>query len=882
MQRPSPAQPARDSAALLDRDEAFATLEACLDLVQRSGRGQVLLVGGEAGVGKTALLRQFCEGRMRASRVLWGACDPLFTPRPLGPLLLMAEGTGSQLERVIEHGAMPHEVFSALTRELRARAGTILVLEDAHWADEATLDVLKLLTRRVESLPSLVIVSFRDDELDRDHLFRRVLGEFATHHAVRRLKLPPLSRTAVATLAEPFNIDAEELFRKTAGNAFFVAEVLAAGTLDIPDSVRDAVLARAARLSPGARALLDAVAIVPSQAELWLLQALDVEDSAFLDECLHSGVLVSQMHGVAFRHELARLAIDGSIALGRKIGLHRRAFAALLEPQTGAVDVARLAHHAEMAGDVAGVLRFAPAAASRATEQGSYREAAAQYARALRFGDSLTPGERAELLENQARACYITDQYDTGISALEDALRCRRALGDALKEGDVLRRLSEFLWCPGRTSEAEHAARQAVHLLDQLPSSHELALAYANLADILACGRSPEALEWTQRALELADRLDAADIAIYALAIRGVCEPGNGGEQLLHQSLERARTTHLADRAGLAYMWLVEAAVDQHRGADAKRLIESGLEYCSNNGLELFRLYLLAHRARLELDEGRWTEAAASAATVLRIQRTSTTPRIIALVVQGLVRARRGDSEHWAPLNEAWQLARPTGELPRLGPVAAARAEVAWLDGDRNAVASAAEGALALAIERRAVWTAGQLAVWLRRADCVAADVPEAPEPYVSALRGDWRSAAARWTALHRPYEAALAMADTDDEEALRQAFDDLQRLGARPAAGIIARRLRERGARGLPRGPRATTRRNPNGLTARELEVLELVAQGLRDQEIAERLALSSRTVSHHVSAVLGKLGAHTRSEASGRAAQLGLTWHSSHLTAG
>jgi hypothetical protein len=369
------------SGVLLERAAELSTLADRLEAVERSGRGQVLLVGGEAGVGKTALARRFRDQRRQSARVLWGACDPLFTPSPLGPLRVVAEETGGELEEVVARGTMPHAVVTALARELRARAPTLFILEDAHWADEATLDVLRLLARRVETVPALVVATYRDDELDRAHPLRILVGELATSRTVGRMKLARLSPAAVAELAEPHGVDAGELYRKTAGNPFFVVEALATGAEGIPDTVRDAVLARAARLGPAGAALLEAVAVVPPRAELWLLEALAGAAADPLEECLASGMLVVEAAGVAFRHELARLAVEESMSPQRKVDLHRGALAALADPPDGRPDLARLAHHAEAAGDVDAVQRFAPAAAARAASLGAYREAAAQYAR---------------------------------------------------------------------------------------------------------------------------------------------------------------------------------------------------------------------------------------------------------------------------------------------------------------------------------------------------------------------------------------------------------------------------------------------------------------------------------------------------------------------
>jgi len=215
----------------------------------------------------------------------------------------------------------------------------------------------------------------------------------------------------------------------------------------------------------------------------------------------------------------------------------------------------------------------------------------------------------------------------------------------------------------------------------------------------------------------------------------------------------------------------------------------------------------------------------------------------------------------------------PTEELDRIPPIAAAQAEAAWLAADHAAVGHKTEAALAIALDCGATWAIGELVYWRRQAglrDDLRAEL--AAEPYRLSIGGDWRSAAERWAELGCPYEAALARADADDDEALRQALGELQRLGARPAAAIVTRRLRQRGVRGLARGPRSVTRANPAGLTARELEVFSLLAQGLRNAEIAKRLVLSQKTVDHHVSAILRKLGARTRGEAAARASELGL----------
>jgi len=330
----APATQLAQAGDLLERSGQLAALEAMLETVRSTSRGRLVLVTGEAGAGKTALTRRFADQHRDSARVLWGACDALFTPRALGPLLDVAEETGGKLAAAAEGDAGPHEVANALLRELSGRrAPTVLVIEDLHWADEATLDVVRLLARKADTAPALVLGTYRDDELDVRHPLRIVLGELATATRIHRCELPRLSPEAVAQLAEPLGIDADELYRRTAGNPFFLSEVLASGDREIPPTVRDAVLARAARLSATAATLLGAVSVSQPQAELWLLEALaSGEELACLDECLGSGMLASTADGVAFRHELARMTVEETLAPHRRAALHRNALAALVAP----------------------------------------------------------------------------------------------------------------------------------------------------------------------------------------------------------------------------------------------------------------------------------------------------------------------------------------------------------------------------------------------------------------------------------------------------------------------------------------------------------------------------------------------------------------------
>jgi DNA-binding CsgD family transcriptional regulator len=853
---------------LLERAESLAALERCFAAVSTSSAGRFVFLGGEAGVGKTSLVRRFCANQ--SVRVLSGACDALATPHPLGPLLDIAHTTAGDLEALIVRGGRPHEVAAAFLDHLRGGPPSVVILEDLHWADEATLDVIRLLVRKVESAPALVVGTYRDDQIDRTHPLRMLIGDVATSPAVARLSIEPLSEVAVAELASPYGLDAAALYRNTGGNPFFVTEVLAAGGDTLPATVQDAVFARVARLGPDAQRLLETVAIIPAGADMSVLEAMDAGAVAGVEECLASGVLAPIPGGVAFRHELARLAVEISLSPPRRVSLHRAALVALSDPARGPIDPTSLSHHAEAAGDVDAVLRFAPQAAAIAAQARAHREAAAQYARALRFAWALTDEQRAELLSLRSWECFVTGHYADAIESRREALATYRSLGDRLREGDALRAMSSNLRCHGQVAEATETGVAAVAVLETLAPGHELALAYANRAMLaLNVEDSAATRSWGARARELAECIDDRETLVHAMnsiGTAGYLLGDDGGRRELELSLQHCKEWGFTEQAGRAYIHLAWAGVRVHDYTRAETYQREGVEYCLERGLDAWRFEILAHQARRLLDQGHWDEAMEATSTLLRSGTANAVAQTLILCIVALLRARRGDPDHHGPLAEAQTIAAPTGELQHLLPVATATAEIAWLEGGEKAadVARAAtDHAMGLAMRYGALSALSELAAWRRRCGVDELRPTDAVGPYALELAGDTAGAAAAWMALGCRYEAAITLCTGASVEDHRSALAIFQALDARPAAAIAARLLREGGARGVPRGPRPSTKHNAGGLTTREVEVLGMLGEELSNREIAGRLHLSEKTVDHHVAAILAKLGVSNRRQA-------------------
>lgn len=866
-------------ATLLEREVELAALLAAAGHAAL-GSGSVVLVSGEAGAGKSCLLSELGRRLPPGSRLLVGGCDDLVTPRLLGPLRDIAHAVGAGLTRALRSPADRDALFSALLDELRWPGhATVLGMEDVHWADEATLDVLTWLARRVREHPVVLVLTYRDDQ--ESGALRRLLASLATVPAVRRLRLGALSLDAVASLAGAApDLDPRVVHALTAGNPFFVHEVLAAGahaTSSVPDSVLDLVQARVRRLDPGPRHAVEQLSALTTVVDPGLAERLVPGGLPSLVPAESEGLLHISARGVRFRHELTRRAVLDSLPGSRLIGLHQHALE-VLETQDDP-DPAQLVHHALGAHDVPALVRHGPTAARTASEGGAHRQAAEHLSAVLAHRDVLPDEQLCELLQASAVETYTVG--DVGRPALADqqeAVSLRRGLGDPLALGVSLRWLSRIGWWEGNRPVAERAGQEAVSVLEDLPPGRELAMALSNVSQLaMLAERHHEALAPAQEAIRLAQEVDDRDVLCHALTNLGTARWALGddaGRADLEQARDLALGAGLSEHASRAYCNIAWELLLRRRLPEAAVELDAGLAHTRAAEQVLFWRYLMVQRAMVALAQARWSDAVADASHGLE----ATPPiRCAALSVLARVAVRTGTEVAGTPtallLQEGWDLGRQLGELQRAAPAGGAVCEDAWLRGDHDRVVEVARAVHDEATRTGALAWGAEAALWLR---LVGAPVPveglhALDHPHALAALGCWDEAAQRWDSAGYVVEAAVARTCQDSERAVRAGLEVLDAVGARALADRARTRLRQQGADNVPRGPRPSSRANVAGLTARQLDVLTLLDAGLSNTEIAGRLVLSVRTVDHHVSALLTKLDAANREEATQRARALG-----------
>ncbi len=848
------------SSALLEREAPLAQLQASLATLGRHGAtGCCLLLQGEAGIGKTNLLRHLRANAPAGLSWLVGTCEPWLSPLPLGPLVDVVGELPTSLAQAVRSGAPLRELLLPVLDLLRdARQPRVLVIDDAQWADSATLDLLRFVGRRIGSTHAALVVSYRDDELGVDHPLRGVLASLPAEHT-QRIVLQPLSQAAVEAWAQRAGrADAASIWRLTAGNPFFVGELLAGAAGGLPATVRDAVLARAAGMPAQARELLDWVCVEPGLMELPLLACVMPSASQALVHGEACGLLRSDGKGVTFRHDLARRALEQSLAPTRRRELHARLLDALA---TFDASAARRVHHAQQAGRLDDVAEWAPRAAAEAAQAGAHRQAASLYGLALSGNGA---AQRLEWLQARAHAELMCNRHDEAIADRSAALSLARNLGDAEGIGRNQIWLARLHWMrDGDVVGALPWVEAAIAGLALQPPGRVLAQAYSTRAHLaLAADDLAATQHWGERAVALAESTGDAQVLAHALTNLGAARAFGGaldaGLIELQHGLEIATVRRFHDDAARAYVNIFLVLGNSRQLAAALEWADTGVAYSELHGLDVFTVRLRVRRALARLMAGQWAAAEADLDEVAQRHSPAPTEAAVAAFVGALLALRR--CQQGARRRLACAVAQMRQHHVELWftHTAAALAEAAWLDGEPGA-------ALAAIAEVRPLpdpWRAGEMAIWRHRCGGGAPDIDLLPSPLAHEVAGRARDAAAAWRQLGAPYDEALALLSGDRDD-LRQALTLLDGLGAEAAARLARRRLRAMGERAVARGLYGHARHDALGLTARERQVLELIGQGLLNREIAAALHRSERTVENHVAALLAKLGVHDRHEA-------------------
>jgi DNA-binding CsgD family transcriptional regulator len=609
------------------------------------------------------------------------------------------------------------------------------------------------------------------------------------------------------------------------------------------------------------------------RSDVALLAKMCPEARTALHECLDTGVLVADGDRVGFRHELARRAALAQIPDFDRTELHQRALIVQTESPIEPHALAALAIHAHEAGDGPATLRYGIGAAERAASLGANREAASFYGLALRYADATEPAQKAVWLERHAFTSYLTGQTAAAADSWREAIALRQALGDRLEEGDDLRWLSQMLLVLEGAEQAGKVALASVQLLEKLGPTTQLAWSLANLAEISTLSYDPTAAGYANRAVTLGEQLGESGVVIRArsyAALADVFRSDVGWDELEASWRDAMANPGLAEHGaiiGTIICWTGAIHHDVHRTAG--HIAETN-EFCAKHDLGTFQALVDGLEAMICLYRGDWDRGTVIAEQILTQAELSPAHRSAPLVASALIHARRDQGRVAALLDEAGASARP-GDLFHLGPVWAARAEAAWLAGDDETACAEAQAGLAVATEHTDPWLAGALRRWVHLAGGSPGSLGslgrDVVTPFEMEIAGDWEGAAAAWTGLGCPYDAALAQLG-GDAAAVSTALATFRRLGAKATSKRAQQRLvalRER----VPRTRRTERESDPHDFTMRQRQVFELLVAGLSNPEIAAELHISPRTVGHHVEAILGKLGVQNRTQAAALASQ-------------
>ena len=846
-----------------DREQALATIQNAVTQLAASG-GRAIFIQGEAGIGKTTLISNAMQGMPSTHRQASAMCDPLNTPRPLGPVrdltqILYQRPTTAQDE---------HQIFDSFLRQLQSSSEpTILVIEDLHWADQSTLDWLKFMGRRMSQLPVLLIGSFRSDEVDAQHPLRAALNAFPSARRAA-LQLDPLSVTAVTEMAAGSDISGTHVHQITGGNPFFVTEILNADGdgRNLPDSVADAVNVRLNMLSPAEIRFIETVSCCPVRIPYDTVRSMGLGDvTAMCDAATTRQILVPDGPDFRFRHELARRAAYARMPPAAKREAHTLFLSALLDDSAHEEQIELLLHHAQGAHRRDLVLRYAPKAAKTAAALGSHREAAQYLGAVMQDLDGQPPRFAAEICENWAYEAGLALAIDEEvIAARERAVELWREVGDAEREGENLRWLSRLHWYRGESDIAQRYIHQAIDVLEGDDVTAARAKAFGLRAQFhMLQDQMDDAQHWGERAYDLAVAVEDHEVCAHALNTIGTARMfrgDRGGEEPLRKSLALSLSTGLDEQAARVYTNLSECLVEFRELEAAAELLDEGIAFDTAHDLDSWTYYLVGRKAQLSFERDLYHEALAIAEDVLTRDNQTLLMRMPALIVKARAACRLGLPEAAVNLKEAAEAARKIDEPQYIATICIAQLEAAVLANDQKAGRVIINSIASVESDQLSPRKRGELLFWAHMLE-VAPDTDDngdLPYGFSLSLSNAWADAVAAFDAEQSLYLKAWAMVKTGAIQEADVVFEELWATSARKSL----RQDKSAGLSALSRGPYKAASQHPYGLTKTEQVVLGLITDGESNSQIAQTLSRSQRTVENHVSSILGKLRCKNRLE--------------------
>lgn len=744
---------------------------------------------------------------------------------------------------------------------------TLFFFEDIHWADEATLDFIKFLARRITQLQTLFILTYRDNEIGANHSLRHTLGHLSPD-TFTRIQLPPLSRDAVEKLSEERGYKGEDVYSISGGNPFYVNEILASYSTGIPENIKDSVLSTYNRVDGLTKEIWNILSVLPNSFEINYLEKIEPYYGVAVGTCIDMKILVVENGLISFKHELFRRTIESSLSPLLRVELNKKILELFLESFKKNNQVERIIHHAKNANEYDLVVEYAPAAARQAAQLGAHIEAAKLFLTAIEYYQGNDKQVLIEFYDAYAYECYLTGQIKEAIIYTSKSLAILQEQNNMERTGNTMRFLSRLWWFDGNKTKAEEFANKAIDVLKDQPFQKAKAMAFSNMSQLkMLSDNAEECIFWGDKAIGIAQELNDEEILSHALNNVGdvyMRIPGSKqkGTDLLQQSLDIALKNSYHEHAARAYTNLGSSALLIKENKFAKEIFEQGIQYCEERDLDSWSEYMLSEKARLYLKTGHWNEAYEIATDLLKDDQLSPIIKHGAFIVVATINMRKGDGEVLSLLNEAKNIAFKAMELQRIVPAMVALLEYEWLTNKYYIEEKFVNETIALATSIGNVYDNSEFAFWLSKARKIPVELKDRFEGYELNNSKEALKAATLWRKFGCPYEEAIALFE-GDENAKKNAAAIVQKLGADAVYEKVKFLMRNEGIKSIPRGIRKSTRSNPSNLTDREIDVLQLLKEGLQNKEIADKLFISPKTVDHHISSIFYKLEVNSRAKA-------------------